>query len=134
MQKILLLLLMFSMSETTFAQTTDTENNVSSDEKIYYDVNSKPEFVGGMQEFYNFVGQEFKVPNVKKLKGNILVQFVVEKDGSLSDIKVLKDIGHGTKEETIRVLSKSPKWIAGKQKGIPVRVLYTLPITIASSK
>ncbi|HTG67178.1 MAG TPA: energy transducer TonB, partial [Flavobacterium sp.] len=58
------------------------------------------------------------------------VSFVVEKDGSLTDIKVLRDIGYGTGKEAIRVLQKSPKWNPGIQNGKPVRVQYSLPITI----
>jgi periplasmic protein TonB len=67
------------------------------------------------------------------LKGKVYVTFVVEKDGSLTDIKVLRDIGYGTGKEAIRVLSKCPKWMPGEQNGKKVRVLYSLPITIQTA-
>ncbi|MBC7438691.1 MAG: energy transducer TonB, partial [Flavobacterium sp.] len=61
-----------------------------------------------------------------------IVQFVVEKDGKLTDIKILRDLGFGTGKEAIRVLNSSPKWKPGIQNGRPVRVLYNLPISIVT--
>lgn len=92
----------------------------------------QPSFQGGLEKFYAFIGQHFKVPNVKNLKGKVMVEFIVETDGSLSEIKVLKDIGYGTGDEAIRVLKSSPKWNPGEQDGKPVRVLYSLPISITT--
>lgn len=62
------------------------------------------------------------------LPGTVYVQFVVEKDGSISDVKVLRGIGGGCDEEAVRVVKSMPKWKPGKQRGQPVRVYYTLPI------
>ena len=123
-----------AFSELGFSQNVDTpsHNSDNSDEKIYSDTEIKPEYVGGITEFYNFVGKNYRVPSFRGLKGKVIVQFVIEKDGSLSDIKVLKDLGHGTGKEAVRVLKKCPKWIPGKQSGIPVRTLYALPISISS--
>ena len=95
-------------------------------------VESKPEFQGGLKAFYEYVGKNFKVPDVKGLAGKIFVTFVIEKDGSITDVKVLRDIGHGTGEEAVRVLTQSPKWIPAQQNGKKVRVLFSLPITIQS--
>lgn len=97
-------------------------------------VEKKPDFSGGLKAFYNYIGQNFKIPDVKGLSGKVVVSFVIEKDGSVTDIKVVRDIGYGTKEEAIRVLKNSPNWIPGEQDGKKVRVLYTLPITIQPSK
>ncbi len=97
-------------------------------------VEKKPEFPGGLKEFYDFIGKTFKAPDVKGLSGKIFATFVVEKDGSLTDIKVIRDIGYGTAEETIRVLKLCPKWIPGEQKGRKVRVMYSLPISIQAKK
>ncbi|CAH0334553.1 hypothetical protein FVB9288_00141 [Flavobacterium sp. CECT 9288] len=94
----------------------------------------KPDFPGGIMEFYRFVGNNYKTPEQPDLKGKIYITFIVEKDGSITDVKNLRDIGFGTGEEAIRVLNLSPKWIPGKVKGEPVRVLYSLPITIQSAK
>ncbi len=110
----------------------DNSHNKKQEPKsdIYINVEIKPDFPGGMQGFHNFILQNYKVPNVPNLSGKVLMQFVVEKDGSLSDIKILKDIGHGTGEEAARVLKNSPKWKPGLHEGKQVRVLYSLPISI----
>ncbi|RTY76028.1 energy transducer TonB [Flavobacterium sp. LS1R10] len=92
----------------------------------------KPDFPGGISEFYKFVGNNFKTPEQPNLKGKVYITFIIEKDGSLSDIKNIRDIGFGTGEEAIRVLKICPKWIPGKMNGVPVRVMYSLPITLHS--
>jgi len=94
----------------------------------------KPDFPGGIMEFYKFVGNNFKTPEQPNLKGKIYITFIVEKDGSISDVKNIRDIGYGTGDEAVRVLKLCPKWIPGKMDGVPVRVLYSLPITIQSGK
>jgi protein TonB len=94
----------------------------------------KPEFPGGMDKFYSYVGKNYQTPEEEGLKGKVYVTFVVEKDGSLTDIKVIRDIGYGTGKEAIRVLNKCPKWNPGEQNGKKVRVLYSLPITIQSAE
>ncbi len=97
-------------------------------------ITEKPDFPGGIMEFYKFVGNNFKTPEQPNLKGKVYITFVIEKDGSLSDIKNIRDIGFGTGEEAIRVLKICPNWIPGKLNGVPVRVMYSLPITIQSGK
>jgi hypothetical protein len=113
--------------------TKDNSSNVE-DNSIHKTagIEFKPDFPGGIKEFYNYIGQNYKVPDVKGLKGKIFVSFIIEKDGSVTDIKVLRDIGYGTGEEAVRVLKKCPKWIPGEQAGKKVRVLYSLPIAITS--
>jgi len=83
-----------------------------------------------LEKLYKFISKNFKVPNEVGLKGKIFVTFVVEKNGSLSDIKVIRDIGYGTGKEAIRVLKRSPKWNPGEQNGKKVRVLYSIPISV----
>ncbi len=109
---------------------------ITEDNKVYNqtDLEVKPDFPGGMENFYKFIGHNYQTPEEDGLKGKIYVTFVVEKDGSLTDIKVLRDIGYGTGKEAIRVLNKSPKWTPGEQNGKKVRVLYSLPITINSAQ
>lgn len=97
-------------------------------------IEQKPEYPGGIEKFYQFVGKNYQAPEEEGLKGKVYVTFVVEKDGSLTDIKVIRDIGYGTGKEAIRVLNKCPKWIPGEQNGKKVRVLYSLPITIQSAE
>jgi hypothetical protein len=93
-------------------------------------IETKPEFPGGMEAFYKFIGKAFKTPDIPGLKGNVFLSFVIEKDGSLSEIKVLRDVGYGTGEEAVRVLKSSPKWKPATQRGRPVRCKYSLPIKI----
>jgi len=109
---------------------------VEEDTQIYNTagIEVKPDFPGGIDKFYKFVGNNYKTPEEEGLKGKVYVTFVVEKDGSLTDIKVLRDIGYGTGAEAIRVLKKCPKWTPGEQNGKKVRVLYSLPITIQSAE
>jgi len=100
-------------------------------DEIFTIVEQNPEPVGGMKSFYEHVGENMVYPDYAKrlnIEGRIFCQFVVEKDGSLTDIKVIKGIGGGCDEEAIRVLKGAPNWNAGKQRGRPVRVRMVLPI------
>jgi len=90
----------------------------------------KPEFPGGIQAFYAFIGQFYKTPEVPGLNGKIFASFVIEKDGSIQEVKILRDIGYGTGEEAARVLKLSPNWSPGRQNGQNVRVQFVLPINI----
>lgn len=92
----------------------------------------QPEYPGGMTEFYNYVNKNFRIPEIEQdMTARIYVSFVVEKDGSMTGIKVLRDPGYGLGKEAERVLrSMSKKWSPGIQNGKPVRASYNLPITI----
>lgn len=109
---------------------------VEEDNEIYNTagIEVKPDFPGGMEKFYKFVAKNYQTPEEEGLKGKVFVSFVVEKDGSLTDIKVIRDIGFGTGKEAIRVLKSCPKWAPGEQNGKKVRVLYSLPINIQSAE
>lgn len=110
------------------AASKTNSNEVSTLDKV----EAAPRYAGGLTSFYKYFSTNFRVPEVEGFKGKITVSFIVETDGSLSDIKVIKDLGYGTTDEAIRVLKASPKWIPGKQNGKPVRVAYSLPINIRS--
>ncbi len=100
-------------------------------EQIFNIVETYPEPVGGFEAFYKFVSENMKYPQAALragIGGRVFVQFVVEKDGSLTNFNVVKGIGFGCDEEAIRVLKMSPNWTVGKQRGKPVRVYKTLPI------
>ena len=115
------------------AQEIKDEPDKGIDESAIYNtagIEIKPEYPGGLTEFYNFIGKNFRVPDVKGLAGKIFVTFVIEKDGSITDVKVIRDIGYGTGEEAVRVLQNCKNWIPGEQQGKKVRVLYSLPIVI----
>ncbi|MCD0466693.1 energy transducer TonB [Flavobacterium sp. ENC] len=95
-------------------------------------LDKQPEFPGGMAKFYTFVGNNFQRPELDAERTlQVYVSFVVEKDGSLTDILVKKDPGYGMGKEAIRVLkSLKTKWSPGILDGKPVRTAYNLPITI----
>ncbi|GAA4783852.1 energy transducer TonB [Olivibacter ginsenosidimutans] len=96
-------------------------------------VEVQPTFPGGMQAFYKWVSQNYRYPEMAKeqgVNGSIHVSFVVERDGSLTDIKVIRDLKYGTGDEAVRMLKSSPKWKPGIQNGRPVRVSYSLPIKL----
>lgn len=95
-------------------------------------VENKPMFPGGLNEFIKYVAKNFKTPEVEDLNGVLKVTFIIETTGKVSDVKVINDLGHGTAQEITRVLLASPTWTAGDQDGKPVRVQYTLPVTIRS--
>lgn len=112
---------------TVASQVTEDTN------QVYTSVQVNPDYPGGMAKFYEYVRKNFRVPEDEEIKGRIIVQFVVEKDGSLTDIKVLRDLGYGTKAEAERLMRSLPtKWKPGIQNGRPVRVLFNLPISIQS--
>lgn len=125
MKKISLLFVLFVLS-FSYSQEIKEEANV-------YDVSevdTRPEFKGGMTEFYTFVDKNFKFNNKENLKGKIYTQFIVEIDGTLSNFKIIKDMGYGTGEEALKLLKKSPKWNVGIKNGKPVRTKFLFPIII----
>lgn len=134
MRKLFFFLVIFSVFNTVHSQTTQT--NTSEDTNIYNSsgVEVIPQFPGGITEFYKFIGSNFKTPNFSGLKGKLIIAFVINIDGSLTDIKIVKDIGYGTGIEAIRVLNLSPKWKPGEQNGQTVRCSYLLPINIEAPK
>ncbi len=107
-----------------------------SQDKIYQieEVDVKPSFVGGLNNFAAFMAKNFATPAVEGLKGDIVLTFVIEKDGSLSDIKVLKDVRYGTGKEAMRVMKLSPNWTPAEQNGQKVRCAISLPIKIQSGQ
>jgi periplasmic protein TonB len=90
-----------------------------------------PAFPGGMKGLSAFLSKNMQYPasaTRSGTQGRVIVQFVVERDGSIAQAKVLKGIGFGCDEEALRVINKMPKWTAGSNNGQKVRVFYTLPI------
>ena len=86
---------------------------------------------GGMQAFYKFVGEKIKYPAQARrmgIEGRVFVEFVINKDGSLSDVRSIKGIGAGCDEEAVRIIQSAPPWNPGKQRGKSVKQRYTLPI------
>lgn len=93
---------------------------------------TQPNFPGGMGMFFKYVGNNFKIPENFKGNGKIYLKFFIEKDGSITDIEIIRDLGFGLGDEAVRVIKESPKWIPGQVNGKPTRMIYSLPITINS--
>jgi TonB family protein len=108
-------------------QLTDTTNS-----KIYQVVEVLPNFPGGMNNFINYLSANLRYPAADKdnnIQGKAVMQFVVEQDGSLSHIQVIRSPSIAMGQEAARVLASSPKWTPGIQNGKPVRAQYTIPIS-----
>lgn len=130
MKNLLILILLFFLNQTNYAQEKQNHPNQNS---IYNTAKMevKPEFPGGQKEFYKYVKENYIVPSeAKNLKGRVYVSFVVEIDGSITNIKVLRDLGFGTGKEAIRVLKDCPKWNPGQLNGLVIRSFFSLPISI----
>jgi len=111
----------------------NSEVKVTEDDgnKIFTSVEQVPEFPGGLDKFAAYLGKSIRYPAVARengTQGRVIVSFVCEKDGSLTDVKVARDIGDGCGDEAVRVIKASPKWKPGIQNGRPVRVAYSVPV------
>ncbi len=92
-----------------------------------------PEYPGGVQEMMNFLANNLTYPEKarrEKIQGRVFVNFVVEKDGAVSNVNILRGIGAGCDEEAKRVVELMPNWKPGEQNGEPVRVSFNLPVEI----
>lgn len=102
-------------------------------DRVYINVEVMPEYKdGGIDGFRKFVAKNYRVPNSipRAINGTIIVHFVVERDGTLSSIKVVRDLGYGTGKEAARVIAKSKKWKPGFLNNKAVKVAYTFPIIL----
>jgi protein TonB len=107
------------------------EEESAEEMQIFMVVESMPEFPGGEAALYKYLGENIKYPQMAKesgIQGRVFVTFVVERDGKVTDVRVLRGIGGGCDEEAIRVVQSMPKWAPGKQRGKSVRVQYNLPV------
>ncbi|SCY91893.1 energy transducer TonB [Flavobacterium caeni] len=128
--KHVFLFLMFLATTAIFAQ----DENFPVEETVYRDsiVDVQPEFPGGIDEFYKFFYAQFKKPNVPSFVDKIMLSFVVEKDGSIDDVRIVHDAGFGTADQAVEIVRQSPRWTPGSKDGQPVRVLHTLPIAVVT--
>jgi protein TonB len=95
-----------------------------------------PEFPGGMEAWTKYIQRNLRYPSMAQeegVGGKVYLSFVVEKDGTITDVKLVKGIGYGCDEEAMRVIKKSPRWKAGMQNNLPVRVRYNMPINYTIS-
>ncbi|GIZ09181.1 energy transducer TonB [Flavobacterium sp. UMI-01] len=130
MKNLLFLTVLFFSIQLSFGQEKTIHPNQNS---IYTGavITIKPEFPGGQKEFDKYIKKNYNIPpDANNVRGKVYVTFVVEIDGTLTDIKVLRDLGFETGKEAIRVLKQGPKWIPGQQKGLIVRSIISLPISV----
>ena len=124
-----------STSKFNLKILTTEDNPVQIMEKdpdtVYQIVEKMPQYRGGEEAMMKYVADNIKYPQEakdKNISGRVFVSFVIEKDGSVNEVKVLRGIGGGCDEEAVRVIKAMPKWKPGMQKGKPVRVNYQIPI------
>jgi protein TonB len=102
------------------------------EEVIFMVVETMPEFPGGQQALFKYLGENVKYPVIAQengIQGRVICQFVVNKDGSIVDVVVVRSSGEPSLDkEALRVINSMPKWKPGKQRGKPVRVKYTVPV------
>lgn len=100
--------------------------------KVFDVVEQQPQFPGGMGALNQWLGSNIKYPAMaveNGIEGRVIVQFVVERDGSVSGVHVVRGVDPSLDKEATRVVAQMPKWIPGKQNGSAVRVKYTVPVT-----
>lgn len=140
MKKQILLLLFVGYFSFSFSQvdedfeivpTIRVSDQVSDSNAVYTVVEQFPEFPGGDEARMLFLRKNIKYPRSAQeegIQGTVYATFIVEKDGSLSDIKILRGLSSDINSEVIRVIKLFPKWIPGKQNGKIVRVQYNIPV------
>ncbi|OFQ19130.1 energy transducer TonB [Prevotella sp. HMSC073D09] len=114
-------------------KTTQMRKDTATDDKIYEVCEQMPIFEGGDAALLKYLGENLKYPDKTKdrgVQGRLVIGFIVEKDGSLTDVKVLRPVDIDLDAEVLRVIKGMPKWIPGRQNGKRVRVRYLLPIHI----
>lgn len=100
-------------------------------EKVFDMVEQMPTFPGGQAELMSYLGKNIKYPTIAQengTQGRVIIQFVVERDGSITDVRVARGVDPYLDKEAVRVVQHMPKWIPGKQNGKAVRVKFTVPV------
>jgi protein TonB len=125
MKKLFLIMLLAFVSVNTYSQSDDADNDV------YNMVDQSAKFQDGYNSIIKFVQENIKFPaeaQENNVHGKLMVSVVVEKDGSLSDIKIKKGLGYGLDEEIVRIIKMMPKWQPAQHKGKAVRQSQTIMI------
>lgn len=122
----------FILAGFVYASDTLSVKTTNKEDMHFTVVESVPEFAGGIEALYKYLGENIVYPEAAKkdsIQGRVILQFIVNADGSIQDVVVVKSSGNSLIDtEAIRVVSAMPKWIPRKEKGQPVRSKYTLPI------
>ncbi|MDR0750763.1 MAG: TonB family protein [Tannerellaceae bacterium] len=116
----------------TYVAPAVVEEEEESSQQIFTVVEEMPQFPGGDGELLSFLGRSIKYPVIAQengIQGRVTCSFVVNRDGSVVDAEILRGVDPSLDKEALRVINTMPKWIPGKQRGKPVRVKYTVPVT-----
>lgn len=116
----------------TYVAPAVVEEEEESAQQIFTVVEEMPKFPGGDSELLKFIAKSIKYPVIAQengIQGRVICSFVVNRDGSVVDAEVLRGVDPSLDKEALRVIATMPKWTPGKQRGKPVRVKYTVPIT-----
>lgn len=119
-----------------FVFANDTPQDTAKTEMVYDMPEQMPQYPGGADAMDQFIKANIKYPaeaKAKRQQGKVYVQFIVEKDGSISDVKIRRGSYPALDQEALRVISMMPNWKPGSMRGKKVRVRYTLPITFSLS-
>ena len=130
MKKFMLFIAAMMLSFVS-ASAQNTENKVE-EARVFDVVEQMPEFPGGQTGLMQYLSQNLKYPAIAEengIQGRVICDFVVERDGQVTDVKVIKAVDPSLDNEAVRVIQAMPKWKPGKQDGKPVRVKYALPIS-----
>ena len=112
-------------------KTTQTQKDTTTDDKVYEVCEQMPTYKGGDVALLKYLTDSVKYPELAKkhgVQGRVIIGFIVEKDGSLTDVKVLRAVDRALDAEALRVVKGMPKWIPGSQNGQHVRVKYNVPV------
>ncbi len=123
-----LLIFLLLSAGISFAQEDDPKIQ----RQIFTSIEQMPEFPGGPAAMNKFLSKKLKYPKSaykNNIEGRVVVQFIVEVDGTLSDIKIKHSLDPDCDKETLRVIRKMPKWNPGRQNGVAAACYYTLPVT-----
>ena len=130
-KQIAFLVLFLTIIINCYGQELAKPNDTTSGREVFIIVEEMPEFPGGEQARQKFLAQNIRYPSEakeKNIEGTVYTSFIIEVDGTISNIQTIKGIGFGLDEEVVRVLKLMPVWRPGKQKGVPVRVKINLPV------
>ena len=132
-------MILLSMMAVLGLMTANAQKTVvsQSNQSVYDQVEQMPEFPGGMPAMIEFLQTNLKYPEdaiKQQVGGRVMVMFVVETDGTLSNVRVARNVFPSLDSEAVRVVKTMPKWKPGKEKGRPVRVNFTLPVVFSLKK
>jgi len=137
MKKYVLVIILLIVSLGAWAQNETANKRKSDDEMIYTELSSPPTFPGGGDAFYKFITDNIRYPaeaRAKGIQGKVVLVFVIEKNGTLSNFKVLSSPDPELSKEALRVMNTSPNWHPGTKDGKAVRFLFNLPVGFVLEK